>query len=243
MKNNIIFLAVVLLTNIIQCITGFAGTVLAMPVSVLLIGIVPAKAILNALGFAASVGVVLPGYKNINKKEFIKMVGILLPGIVVGYLLSPRLLAVQKAAYILLGSIVILFAVVNMIKMFSSKESKPQGTALSVFVLLCAGLVHGVFVCGGPLLVTYASKQLKDTQEFRSTLSAVWIVLNGIMLVSDAVEGYFNRETLTLLGASLVVLLAAILIGNLIAKKMSKKVFLILSYVLMIISGISLLIK
>ncbi len=44
---NILFLIVVFLTNIIQCVTGFAGTVLAMPFSVMLIGLAPAKAILN----------------------------------------------------------------------------------------------------------------------------------------------------------------------------------------------------
>ncbi len=241
--NNILFLIIVFLTNIIQCITGFAGTVLAMPFSVMLIGMSSAKAILNVLGVAASVGVLIPGYKNVNKKEFLKIVLLTLPGIIAGYFLSPKLIAVQKAAYILLGSIVIFFAVLNMIKLFTKREQKKQNPVLSVIVLLCSGLVHGLFVCGGPLLVTYASRQLKDTQDFRATLSAVWIVLNGIMFFSDLSNGYFVKETWILLSISVAVLAAAVLLGNLIAKKMSRKGFLILSYCLMIISGISLLIK
>ena len=36
MLNEILFLVVIFLSNIIQCITGFAGTVLAMPFSVML---------------------------------------------------------------------------------------------------------------------------------------------------------------------------------------------------------------
>lgn len=243
MIHEILFLIVVLLTNVIQCITGFAGTVLAMPVSVMLIGFSSAKSILNVLGIAASVGVLANGYKNVNKKEFLKMTGFLLPGIIAGYFVGPRLLAYQKAAYVLLGSIVILFAAVNFIKLFSKKESKKPGTALSAAILLSSGLVHGVFVCGGPLLVTYASRQLEDMQVFRATLSAVWIVLNSIILFSDVKNGYFDQHVLLLLLVSLVVLIAAILLGNLIAKKMSKKAFLILSYALMFISGLSLLVK
>ena len=89
---NIGFLVVVFLTNIIQCVTGFAGTVLAMPFSVMLIGLASAKAILNVLGAAASVGVLCRSYRSVNKKEFLKMTGFLLPGIVAGYFLSPYLM-------------------------------------------------------------------------------------------------------------------------------------------------------
>ena len=243
MLNNVLFLLVVFLSNIIQCITGFAGTVLAMPFSVMLIGLSDAKAILNVLGAAASVGVLITGYKYVNKKEFLKIVLLTLPGIAAGYFLSPKLMSVQKTACILLGGIVIFFAAFNFVKLIMKKEMKPQGTALSVIVLLCAGLIHGLFVCGGPLLVTYASRQFQDTKEFRSTLSAVWIVLNGVMFFSDYLNGYFQRQTWILLGISLLILAAAVVLGNLIAKKMSRKGFLILSYCLMIISGVSLLLK
>ena len=240
---RILFLIVVFLTNIIQCVTGFAGTVLAMPFSVMLIGLAPAKAILNVLGAAASVGVLCRSYRSVNKKEFLKMTGFLLPGIAAGYFLSPYLMGVQKAAYMLLGGIVIFFAVLNFVKLMAKKETKAPGPVLSAVILLASGLVHGVFVCGGPLLVTYASRKLTDTQEFRATLSATWIVLNGLMIVSDSLNGYFDAFTLKLLGLSLVVLVAAVVIGNLIAEKLSKRAILILSYALMLISGVSLFLK
>ncbi len=100
-----------------------------------------------------------------------------------------------------------------------------------------------MFVCGGPLLVTYASGKLKDKDEFRGTLSAVWIILNGILFVSDIIGGSFDAPTVRLTLISAAVLAAALVTGNLISKKMSRKVFLILTYILMLISGISLLIK
>lgn len=45
MNNRILFLVVVLLSNIIQAFTGFAGTMLAMPASMLLLGMEKASAV------------------------------------------------------------------------------------------------------------------------------------------------------------------------------------------------------
>ena len=50
MMNYILFLLVILLTNIIQGITGFAGTILAMPPGLMLVGDPVAKPVLNVLG-------------------------------------------------------------------------------------------------------------------------------------------------------------------------------------------------
>jgi len=48
-------LLIVLLTNIIQGITGFAETALALPLSVFVTDLATAKAILNVLGLLASI--------------------------------------------------------------------------------------------------------------------------------------------------------------------------------------------
>ena len=238
-----LFLTVVFLANIIQCITGFAGTVLAMPFSVMLIGFTPAKAILNVLGAAASVGVVLGSYRFVNKKELVTILGFMLPGIAAGFVFGDKLTANPTLVYKLLGGIVIFFAVFNFIKLMRSKELRRPGKLVSAVTLLAAGTVHGFFVCGGPLLVTYAAGKMPDTKEFRATLSCVWIVLNSLLAFSDIRIGAFDRHTLTLLGVSILILFGAVFLGSVIEKRLSKKGFLILSYVLMAVSGVSLLVK
>lgn len=243
MIKNILFLIVVFLTNIIQCITGFAGTVLAMPFSVMLIGYDAAKAILNLLGLLASVYIVIICFKHINKKELGKMTGIMLAGMAAGMYLKRFFTANPSLLYKTLGIIVIAFAVMNAVKFFRHKEDKELPAPVSVILLVLSGVVHGMFVCGGPLLVTYASGKLKDKDEFRGTLSAVWIILNGILFASDIIGGKFDAPTVKLTLVSAAVLAAALVAGNLISKKMSRKVFLILTYILMLISGVSLLIK
>ena len=243
MVKNILFLLVVFLTNIIQCITGFAGTVLAMPFSVMLVGYDVAKPVLNLLGLAASVYVVATCLRHINKKELGKMTGIMLVGMAAGIWLKRFFTGNPSLLYKTLGVIVIAFALMNAVKFFRNKDDKELPEPVSVILLILSGVVHGMFVCGGPLLITYASGKMRDKDEFRGTLSAVWILLNGILFAADIYEGYFIPSTVRLTAISVVILAGALVIGSFISKKMSRKVFLILTYILMLISGASLLIK
>lgn len=243
MVQDILFLIVIFLTNIIQCITGFAGTVLAMPFSVMLVGYEVAKPILNVLGIAASVYVAVKNYRYINKKEFFKIVAVMLVGIVSGFYLQGLIGTDGKLLYIILGITVILFALINAYRFYTKKEDKRFPTVISALLLIASGVVHGIFVCGGPLLVTYLSGIIKEKTQFRATVSAVWIVLNTVIMLTDIKSGYFNAQLAVLLAASLLILIAALAVGDILCKRMSRDVFLKLTYLLMLISGISLIIK
>lgn len=238
---EVLFFIVVLLSNIIQCITGFAGTVLAMPFSLMLVGFDTAKPILNILGIVASVGVVLTNRKGFNKKEFFKIILIMLVGMAIGFVITKTVSINADVLYKILGVVVLAFVVIGIINSKANKKALPN--AIMLLVLIASGLVHGMFVCGGPLLVIYASEKLKDREEFRVTVSSVWIVLNSIIMFSDIKAGYFNERLFVLLAISVAILFVALWIGNLIFKKMNKQVFMIVTYVLMAISGVSLLIK
>lgn len=246
---NFWFFIVVLATNVIQCITGFAGTVLAMPFSIMLVGFDVARPILNVLGIVASVIIVAQKKQFVNKKELLKITCIMLAGMVPGFLIINHFSVNSGVLYKTLGIVVIGFTVLGVIR--SRRQGKNNvkrqnglfNDIVMYSLLLLSGIVHGMFVCGGPLLVVYANEKLKDSDEFRSTVSAVWIVLNSINLFTDIGAGRFNGNTVILLLISTAVLLLAMLIGNLIYKHMNKKAFMVLTYTLMAISGASLLVK
>ncbi len=237
------FILVVVLSNVIQCITGFAGTVLAMPFSVMLVGYNVAKPTLNLLGVVTSIGVLISDYKAINKKEFFKIIAVMLVGIAGGTFITQHFELNPSLLYKLLGSVVIFFAIFDTYLFVRKKTDKELSAPIAMILLISAGLVHGMFVCGGPLLVTYASARLKDSKEFRATLSAVWIVLNSIIFCTDIKAGYINGRFFMVFIVLFLFLVLSILIGRLVSKRMNQKAFLITSYALMFISGISLFLK
>lgn len=245
---NLWFYLVVFATNVIQCITGFAGTVLAMPFSIMLEGFNVAKPILNVLGIVASVIIVVQKRTFVDKKELGKIAGIMLAGMVPGVLIVDRFAVSAGPLYKLLGVTVIAFTVLGIVRDYrQSRGAVPRRgrlhSAVLYGLLLLAGVVHGMFVCGGPLLVVYANEKLKDSDSFRATVSAVWILLNTINLLTEMGEGQISHHTVLLLLPSTAVLLIAMLVGNLIYKRMNKKAFMALTYTLMAVSGASLLVK
>lgn len=244
---EILFFAVVFVSNVIQCITGFAGTVLAMPFSIMLVGYDISKPILNVLGIVVSLGVISINRKALNKKEFIRIIAIMLIGMIMGLLITHYFSVSGEILYKILGLVVLVFMLIGCCHTFSKRgkqsEKKEKSNPFLYILLVISGIVHGMFVCGGPLLVIYAGEKLKGRDEFRVTVSAVWVVLNTIILCSDIHKGYFNLKLIIFTAISVVVLFAALWVGNIIFRHINKKTFMILTYILMAISGISLLLK
>ena len=98
-----------------------------------------------------------------------------------------------------------------------------------------------MFVSGGALLVIYAVQVLKDKDEFRATIAPVWVVLNTYMMISQYKAGLFTNGNINLILLSIIPLLVATWVGGKLAKKLDKNIFLNLTYILLIISGLSLI--
>ena len=79
-----LFLAVVLVSNVFQAITGFAGTVLAMPVAIRLIGADQAKFVLNIVAWISGIMIAASGYRDIQWKELGKAFAFMAIGMVAG---------------------------------------------------------------------------------------------------------------------------------------------------------------
>lgn len=217
-------------------ITGFAGTMLAMPPSMLLIGVNEAKAILNVMGWLSCVWVVIRDYKYIDIKKFLKIIIVMFIGMVIGI----QLFKVAPMDF-LLTAYAILIILIALKKLFIQKEIKvPQ--SMMIIVLLVAGLVHGMFVSGGSFLVVYAVTVLSDKNEFRATVSAVWVLLNGYLMIDHFRQGFFTPDVIRMTLICIIPLAASVIIGNKLHDKINQQAFLKLTYVLLLIAGIMLII-
>lgn len=234
--NNIIFFIVLFVSNAIQAITGFAGTVLAMPPSIMLIGMDNAKVVLNAMAWLSGLILAVQNYKHINYKELIKMIAFMFVGMIFGLWIYSILPA--DILLTIYGTVIILIALKNL---FIKKNINLPKVVL-ICVLFMAGIMHGMFVSGGALLVIYSVRVLKNKDEFRATIAPIWVLLNTYMMIDYIRNDMVNRENIILILAGIIPLLLAIYIGNKLQKKMNQQAFLKLTYILLIISGITLVI-
>lgn len=232
---NILFLIILFTANVIQAITGFAGTLLAMPLSMMLIGVHEAKVILNIMAVLSCLILASKSRKHIQPKILLNIIAWMAVGMVFGIWIFEHL-----SLNILLPFYAIMIILIALKKLLIKNEIKMSKWMLNG-VLLAAGIIHGMFVAGGALLVVYASTVLKNKENFRATVAAVWVVLNTGLMISDFVQGYMTPGVIKMAGISTLPLLLAIYVGNKIHERIDQKVFMKITYALLLASGISIL--
>lgn len=231
-----LFITVVLFANIVEGITGFAGTMLAMPVSMMLVGAREAKVILNIVALMVSGTIVIKTHEHINKKELTRITLFMMAGMAAGlYLYSVLPIPLLSVIY---GALIILVAVRGIV----NKKQKKLSRGILIMILLAAGVIHGLFLSGGALLVVYATVVLKEKGVIRATLEPVWLMLNTIILIQDLFFGRITPHVLLLTGLCLPPVVLALLIGNYLHKRIKQEIFVRLTYLLLLVSGISLII-
>ncbi len=236
MIQDVLFILIIFISNIIQTITGFAGTVLAMPLSIKLEGTNTAKPVLNLVAMVVSLYIVIAHFKDIDWKHFLIILLTVGAGFGVGFAIELIPMETKILLYIYAG-LVIGIAIAFFFVDFE-KVNLPKW--LLITCLFLGGIMHNLYVSGGPFVVVYALHELKDKNKFRSTLSLLWIILNSMLFTTQAIEGLFVAHVwiLFFIGAGATIL--SLFIGSLIAPKLSKNVFMKITCVLLLISGITL---
>lgn len=180
---KVLFAAAFFVAYTIQAVTGFAGNIFAMPVGTHVMGLSSSVAVLNAMGFFACGMLAVLNFKYINWRELAKMTCGMLPFLVLGIWLDTVLpLPVLLRIY---GAIIVFIGIRNLL----SKEQRFLPKWLLAIIVAAAGLIQGMFVSGGAFLVIYAVQKMKDKQQFRATLSALWAIRTSCMPCSPSRKG------------------------------------------------------
>lgn len=234
--NNLLFGLAIYIANIIQGITGFAGSLLAMPPSIHLQGLATSKVAVNTYGLISSAIIFSKTYKNIDWQEAKRIVFIMGSGLLGGILIS------KFSSPTILLKVYALFVVAVALKEMFYKGALDFSDKGLIIVLIIAGLFQGMFVSGGPFLIIYAAKKFKDKDQIRGSLCFVWLFMNGSLMLSQIMGGDFNSHSLLITLIGLPGVFLGVATGGYLSKKLSKEKFLKFVYVLLCIAGTSLFI-
>lgn len=220
-----------------QAATGFGALVISMtlgallyPVDTLLTWFVPQVVLLSAY-------LLVRHHDHIDWALFLKRI---LPGMGIGMLAGQGLfysLDVAALKY-LLGGVVVFLAGRELLR-------KP-GAVRNIPLLpwtLAAGVVHGIFATGGPLLVYALNGQNIDKSVFRSTLTLVWGSLAAGLVVSYIASGLLTTEALPQIGMLAAILPLSIIAGEWAHRYVNEDLFKRVINVLLVFCGLVLLLK
>ncbi|MBX7190541.1 MAG: sulfite exporter TauE/SafE family protein [Sandaracinaceae bacterium] len=104
-------------------------------------------------------------------------------------------------------------------------------------LLVAGGAIHGAFATGGPMAVYVSSRVIEDKNVYRATLSALWVLLNLVMLASYAWQGALGDETAGLAVCLLPSIAIGMALGELLHARVPAKTFRAGVFVMLCLAG------
>ncbi|CEK30681.1 Sulfite exporter TauE/SafE [[Clostridium] sordellii] len=255
----LLFVIIVMVAYIIEGVIGFGGTIIAIPLASAIVGLKPTVPVLTIVVLIASTIIAIKDIKFINKKEFLKITTLMMVGLPIGMWLFESM--PEKPLKIALGIFMVIIGIKGLYE--EKRKSNDLGEivveietnldkgCISIeettskrlnifqnFTIFCGGVLHGAFTCGGPFIVVYATKNIKDKTSFRATLCALWASLNLVMVGIDIYTNEITKDIIKLSFITMTFVFIAIIVSNIIHKKINSDSFTTFVYIALIVSGI-----
>lgn len=239
----IILLIVFLVSNVVETVTGFGSTIVAVtiganfyPISHLVAVIVPINIMLSAY-------IVIRHFRAVDLREYaFRILPFAGAGLAIGIAVSS--FAGGNELKIAYGAFVLCFSAWELVRLLRGGDAEKQPElplAKGALWLVAGGIVQGIYASGGPLVVYYASRKLKDKTVFRSTLSMLWLALNIVLVTTLAMKHEVNAGTLKTSAALLPSLAIGIFLGEKLHGRINERAFRVFVFALLIAAGASLL--
>lgn len=223
----------------LEAITGFGSTVIALALGALLVPIESLLPVLVPLSLGLS-GFMAWRYQTLI--DWSLLLRTVLPGMLlgtlVGYALIPFLNGVLMKQ--LFGLIIIWFAAGELWRGSHNQTRQPKPIWLLRALIGLAGVSHGLFASGGPLLVYSMVGLPMDKLRFRATLSTVWFTLNVVLTCIYWFDGRL-LPALPRVAGYLPLLLAGLWLGEKLHHRVDERQFRKAAFVLLLVTGFLLL--
>lgn len=230
---------IIFVAYFIRSICGFGASIISVPVLVFFLDVPDIVVLISILTIATSLIVVRKSLHEADKKMAITLLLSAIPASYVGI----HLLNTLSPVFILkvLGGVLILFAVNLFLdqKLIKFKANKINGFIAGSI----SGVLGGMFSTSGPPVLAYLSSVYTRTRVLRSTLLLYFFILNIFQLFGYLYKGNLTKENLTFSAYMLPAMFIASYAGHHVHLKVPEKELKIGIAILMVISGVSLILK
>jgi uncharacterized membrane protein YfcA len=223
----------------LEAITGFGGTVIALALGALWLPIGTLVPLLVPLSMALGLAMAWRHRGHIDHRLLWRVV---LPGMAAGtgagYLLRPWL--DETLMRQLFGALIMAFAARGLWRLRRPGAPLARPLWMTRGLTTLAGVTHGLFASGGPLLVVALAGLPLNKATFRVTLIVVWLILDTGLSLAFAADGRL-LPVWPLVLAYLPVVALGIVLGERLHNRVSEAHFRVAIDVLLLVCGALLL--
>lgn len=231
--------AVVALAFVVEAVTGFGATVIAvalgsfvLPVTELVPAFIPVNLILSLV-------VALRDRRFVDAPLLLRRVlPAMLLGIPVGLGLFSLMGRGSGVVEVSFGLFVFVLAVGRLVALWRRRVAAPMHPAAELVTLGLAGVVHGAFGTGGPLVILVLGRLALPKSTFRATLASLWLLLSIPLLVGFAVQGRLGWESATRSLGLLPALGVGLVLGQVLHHRIRAESFVVVVYALLGVAGL-----
>lgn len=234
-----LWIIAVIVSYFIKGLCGFANTLIFT--SILSFGAANANIspIDLLLGCPANLILTWKNRKSLDPKVYLPLAALVLAGSIPGALLLKNVDA--GAIKLVFGVVVIALGAEMLSREYSGKHMQSSRLAL-VIIGVAAGVLCGLFGVGA-LLAAYVNRVTEDGSSFKANISAVFIVDNIFRMILYTALGLLTTDTVRFALLLIPFALLGLFAGMKCSSRMDEKLVKKITSVLLILSGISLILK
>lgn len=223
----------------IKGLCGFANTLVFT--SILSFGVANANIspIDLLLGYPTNIILTWKNRKKLDPKVYLPLAAMVLAGSVPGALLLKNVDA--RVIKLVFGVVVVLLGAEMLSREYSKRKLRSSKPVL-LLIGVTAGVLSGMFGVGA-LLAAYVSRVTEGGDAFKANISAVFIADNTFRIVLYSVLGLLTFDTVKFVLTLLPFAFLGLFAGMRCSSRMDEKLVRKITSVLLILSGISLILK
>lgn len=188
------FAAIVFVAFVVESAAGFGATVVTVTLAAQLMAVDDVLARFLPVNVALSLYLVCRHRRAVDVKMLLRGI---VPAMGLGMIGGTVLARFAQPGWIKIAFAVFVIAL-SVLELWPRRDPAARALPRPVrwLALGVAGIIHGLFACGGPLVVWVLGREVKDKAIFRSTLSALWLLLNGVLVLTFALTKKIDPSTL-----------------------------------------------
>lgn len=230
--------AVVLVAFVVESAAGFGATVVTVTLGAQLLPLDAVLAAFLPVNVLLSLVLTVQNARAIDRALLLRKV---IPWMGLGTAAGLALARYRSAGWIKIVFALFVIALslgeLLALRARADERAEPLRPPVAAAALSVAGVIHGLFACGGPLVVYVVGRSLHDKAAFRATLSALWLVMNVVLVATMAIDGSVGPSSLVTSAWLVPPLVVGLFLGDRLHRRLDERSFRVAVFVLLFVAA------
>ncbi|MBA3430397.1 MAG: sulfite exporter TauE/SafE family protein [Actinobacteria bacterium] len=235
---DVLWIAVIVFGGtIIRTTFGFGDALFAMPMMSLVIGVTTATPVMGLISLLVAAGALVTSWRHIEVTAVRRLLAASLIGIPVG------VFALKNVdEHLLRSALGVLIASFGLFRLVTPRMPELHDRRWAFPFGFVSGCLGGAYNIGGPPIVMYGAMRRWPTKRFRATLHGGFLPTTLLVAVAHGLGGLWTTEVLELVAYSVPGVVAAMFLGEALARRLDSPAFERYLSVVLVVLGVLLVI-